>query len=174
VLSPSLTAAIGAAFSSKQAPAAHLAYTITTAPVLETKAPRTPPAGYQEFRSEFYKFQLFYPDDFEVKEYKGKESTAIYTFKAADGHSFEIFIVPYGDPQISKERFQMDEPSGILENMSTTTIDGVVAAFFNGRNASMGDTAEVWFIGRGFLYEVTTYKELAPWLSQLLATWQFL
>jgi hypothetical protein len=174
VLPSSLTGGIGTAFSNEKAPAPHLAYTITPAPVLEMKPQRTPPSGYKEFRSEFYKFQLFYPDNFEVKEYKGEESTATYTFKAADGHSLEIFIVPYGDRQISEARFKMDEPSGILDQMSTSTIDGALAASFYGRDPSMGDTAEVWFIGRGFLYEITTYKELDQWLSQQLATWQFL
>jgi hypothetical protein len=37
----------------------------------------------------------------------------------------------------------------------------------------MGDTREVWFIKGGFLYEVTTYKQLDTWLAQILQTWQF-
>jgi hypothetical protein len=31
---------------------------------------------------------------------------------------------------------------------------------FFGSNSAMGDTREIWFIHGGFLYEVTTYKEL--------------
>jgi hypothetical protein len=32
---------------------------------------------------------------------------------------------------------------------------------------------EIWFIHDGFLYEVTTYKELDSWLATIMQTWQF-
>jgi len=38
----------------------------------------------------------------------------------------------------------------------------------------LGDTAEIWFVSGGYLYEVTTLKPLAGWLSQIMGTWQFL
>jgi hypothetical protein len=33
------------------------------------------------------------------------------------------------------------------------------------QNSVMGDTREIWFIHGGFLYEVTTYKQLDSWLA---------
>ena len=50
-----------------------------------------------------------------------------------------------------------------------TTVDGVQAVRFHGQDAQIGDTYEVWFIKDGFLYEVTTYKQLEPWLDQILS-----
>jgi hypothetical protein len=44
---------------------------------------------------------------------------------------------------------------------------------FFGRNSIMGDTREVWFVHSGSLFEVTTYKELDAWLSQIMATWKW-
>jgi hypothetical protein len=44
---------------------------------------------------------------------------------------------------------------------------------FHGFDAAMGQTYEVWFIRGGFRYEISTYKELEPWLNQILATWRF-
>jgi hypothetical protein len=38
----------------------------------------------------------------------------------------------------------------------------------------MGAAHEVWFMHGGFLYEVVTYKPLAPWLMQILQTWRFI
>jgi hypothetical protein len=38
----------------------------------------------------------------------------------------------------------------------------------------LDDTREVWFIHGGFLYEITTYKELDAWLLPILHSWQFL
>jgi hypothetical protein len=49
----------------------------------------------------------------------------------------------------------------------------VPATAFYGSNSAMGDTREIWFIRGGFLYEVTTYKELDTWLATIMLTWQF-
>jgi hypothetical protein len=38
----------------------------------------------------------------------------------------------------------------------------------------MGQTYEIWFIKSGFLYEVSTYKELKPGLNEILSTWRFI
>ena len=43
-----------------------------------------------------------------------------------------------------------------------------------GKKTSAGDWREVWFIRRGFLYEVTTYKELNSWLANIMRTWKFI
>ena len=43
-----------------------------------------------------------------------------------------------------------------------------------GKKTSAGDWREVWFIRRGFLYEVTTYKELDSWLADIMRTWKFI
>jgi hypothetical protein len=45
---------------------------------------------------------------------------------------------------------------------------------FYGSNSVMGDTREIWFIHGGFLYEVTTYKELDSRLVPIMQTWQFI
>jgi hypothetical protein len=66
-----------------------------------------------------------------------------------------------------------DEASGVRNDPVHTTVAGVPALAFHGFDAAMGQTYEVWFIKNGFLYEVSTYKELEPWLNQILATWRF-
>ena len=53
-------------------------------------------------------------------------------------------------------------------------VDGTPATMFFGKNLIMGDTQEVWFIKNGFLYEVTTYKELDQWLAGIMKTWKFM
>jgi len=63
----------------------------------------------------------------------------------------------------------MDEPSGVKQESHDTVINGVPATTFFGFDARMGKTSEVWFIKDHFLYEISTYKELEPWLNQ----WRF-
>jgi hypothetical protein len=61
----------------------------------------------------------------------------------------------------------MQSPTDIL-------VDDARGTMFFGKNAIMGDTREAWFIHGGFLYEVTTYKELDMWLGGIMRTWKFI
>jgi hypothetical protein len=74
--------------------------------------------------------------------------------------------------EITEARFQLDEPSGVVNQLTHVTVNEVPATMFFGSNSVMGDTREIWFI-RGFLYEVTTYKEFDSWLTPIMQTWQF-
>jgi hypothetical protein len=69
--------------------------------------------------------------------------------------------------------FQLDEPSGVVNQPTHVTIDSVPATMFYGSNSIMGDTREIWFINAGLLYEVTTFKQLDTWLVPILQTWHF-
>jgi hypothetical protein len=137
--------------------------------------PRTPPAGLKEYRNEFYRFEMFYPDDLTPTVHDESGSAATITFQNADhSRSFQVFIVPYGDPKISKERFKTDLPSGIIDQPSNITVGGEPATEFYSTDSKVGDTREVWFVGRGFLYEITTYKELSDLLQPIVDSWMFL
>jgi hypothetical protein len=54
------------------------------------------------------------------------------------------------------------------------TVDGARGIEFFSNAPRMNDTREVCFIHGGFLYEVTTYKELDAWLQPILQSWQFI
>jgi hypothetical protein len=78
--------------------------------------------------------------------------------------------------RLSEARFKLDEhePSGAFDQPTDVMmIDGVHATMFYGSNPIMGDTREVWFIHGGFLYEVTTFKQLDSWLAGIMQTWRF-
>ena len=137
--------------------------------------PRDVPAGQKEFRSDLYDFSVLYPQDLNVKvtnEGGGASTIVFEDDKTAQG--FQIFIVPFAGSQITDERFKEDEPSGVRDSLKSVTIDGATGASFFGKNDAIGDTAEVWFIRGGYLYEVTALKLDAAWLSNIMTTWKFL
>jgi hypothetical protein len=86
---------------------------------------------------------------------------------------FEVYVTPYSGTQITEQEFKLDEPSGVENQPTHVTIDSVPATMFYGSNSVMGDTREIWFIHDGFLYEVTTYKQLDSWLAPIMQTWHF-
>ncbi len=152
-----------------------LAYVSPPVPKLERAAPRTPPQGYKEFRNEFYWFQMLYPANMTATLKPESGSAATITFEE-QGHAkdFELYVVPYGEQQITETRFKLDEPSGVMNEPREITVGGVTARFFYGKDAALGETAEVWFINKGFLYEMVTTKANATVLIEILKGWMFL
>jgi hypothetical protein len=91
----------------------------------------------------------------------------------SSGQGFDIFIVPYDQPKIAQQTFQMDEPSGVMNDPQNITIDGAPATEFLSINPAMGASFEIWFLHGGLLYEVTAPQPLDTWLLQIMETWQF-
>ena len=146
--------------------------TISESPV---PAPREVPEGMQEYRSDEYGFSLLLPEQMTIGETKeGQGATTLVFEDRAKQQGLQVFIVPFTGTQVSEERFRLDNPSGIRREMKDITIDGATGAAFYSEHPLLGETAEVWFVREGFLYEVTTLKVLAPWLTEILASWQFI
>ena len=136
---------------------------------------RIPQTGFKEYHSRAYHFSIFYPENLSVTEYKEGGNAETITFEETKGDKgFQIFILPYGEQQITQERFKMDVPSGVREEPVDIMIDGIRGNMFFSTNSLMGETREVWFIKGGFLYEVTTYKELDAWISGIMQSWKFI
>lgn len=151
---------------------------VATPPVApETRASTSPeklPNETREYHSAQYGFSLRYPKELSMKEYDEGNRARTVTFQdASTEHSFEIFVTPYTETQITSARFRMDEPSGVREQPADIMVDQTRAVIFYGKNPIMGDTREVWFIKNGYLYEVATYKSLDTWLANIMQTWRF-
>lgn len=149
--------------------------TSTTPPQL--LAPYPAPAGMRTYANAAYKFALAYPQELTAKEYDEGDGAMTVVFQNSDPQhalGFQIFITPYTGEKISEERFKADEPSGVRTGVQKVSVAGVEGVSFYSTSPTLGDTAEVWFIRGGYLYEVTTLKPLAPWLETFFGTWQFL
>ena len=131
--------------------------------------------GKRNYSNGTFHFSILYPDTLSAKEYKEQGGALTVSFQDANpNEGFEVYIAPYTDKQITAQRFKMDEPSGAFVQPTDVLVDGTPGTMFFGHNAMMGDTREVWFIHRGFLYEVATYKELDTWLAGIMQTRKFI
>jgi len=141
----------------------------------EALAPsRVSPAGLKEYRNEAPLFSLFYPKNLMITQFKEPAGATTLTFEDATGeYGFQIYIVPYAGTHVTKEQFNLDVPSKVMNQPIDVMIDTVRATMFFSRDALLGDTREVWFIHNGFLYEVTAYKALDAWLADIMQTWKF-
>jgi len=143
---------------------------------IATGTPRTTPAaGYSEYRNTTYGFSLFYPSDLSVNvNDDGDGATTVVFQDTKTVRGFQLFIVPYSGTQVTEQRFEEDEPSGVRNDVTTGLINGTPAAAFYSTDPRLGDTYEVWFIHGGYLYEATTLKPLEPWFQSVMQTWKFI
>ena len=153
----------------------------STSPAPDAQAPasakstRSVPAGSREYYSAQYRFSLLYPEFLSVKKIAESGGGMTVTFEnLKEARGFQIFVTPYAAAQVSDTRFKQDIPSGVRKNVTNISVGGASGASFYSYSEELGDTAEVWFLHGGLLYEVTTFKELAPWLADILSTWRFL
>jgi hypothetical protein len=131
--------------------------------------------GVKEYRSNDYHFSVKYPGDLPPRETHDRGHSLSVTFQKEAGQpGFAIYVAPINGNEITEERFLLDEPSGVRNDPTIISVDGVKALAFHGFDAAMGQTYEVWFIKGGFLYEVSTYKEIEPGLNEVLSTWRFI
>jgi hypothetical protein len=160
---------------------------LTLGPDSTTSPPILPPIAHadplpskqipavKEYRSNEFHFTVKYNTALPLHEYHGEGHTLTLAFQGKVGEeAWQIYVAPINGTEITKERFLIDEPSGVRKGETKTSIDGVPTIAFYGFDDGLGDTYEVWFIKDGFLYEVLTYKELEPELNEILATWRFI
>jgi len=133
------------------------------------------PQDSVQYTNSTYHFSLLYPKTLSIKEYSEKDGGHTITFQSLqEGRGFQIYIISYAGSQISEARFKEDLPSGVRKNVTSVSIDGATGAAFYSTDQLLGDTAEVWFLHGGYLYEVTTLKELTPWFDPIVQTWKFI
>jgi hypothetical protein len=148
----------------------------TGATVIATESvPPVIPTGYKEYKNDQYHFSVDYPEGLAPQEFHDSGPGLIVSFQSGAGQEgFQIYVAPVNGTQVTPERFKLDEPSGVMKDAVDTTVDGMVAKKFTSLDSSLGETWEIWFIKDGFLYEVTTYKQLDSWLDGIMQTWKFL
>lgn len=137
--------------------------------------PEELPDNVRRYTNSYHKFSLVYPRELQVQEYVEDNGTRTILFETTTHEQgFQIYITPYAGANVTREQFLKDQPSGVYKDPTNISVDGVPAIMFYGDSGLTGPTREIWFIHNGFLYEVTTYKELDAWLAEIMKTWNFI
>ncbi len=156
-------------------PAAETASAAAATPAAPQPLVREIPSGWKEYRSARFGFSLLVPESLQVQEFDEGGGAGTITFQNVnDAQGLQLFVVPYTGTTISDAQFKRDEPSGIRKLPKDISIDAVKATSFYSVSATLGETAEIWFIHDGYLFEATTPKPLASWFSSIMETWKFL
>lgn len=129
----------------------------------------------KEYNHPVYNFKFKYPKDFTISRYPDADGEVVLVQNATSGHGFQIFTVPFtdSDTTITKERINSSDPTIKVSDQQNVTIgnSGKGLAFISGSGTDQ--KREVWFIYKGVLYEITTFKKDDDLLRSVLSTWIF-
>jgi hypothetical protein len=127
-----------------------------------------------QYRSDRYFFTIEYPNDLVVREIDEKGATTILFQKPGEAKGFQIFVVRYRNDIITEKQFKKDLGGALPKDPRNITLpENIRAVHFKSESSVLGSTTEVWFIYKGYLYEITTYAELDSWLASILNTLHF-
>ena len=128
----------------------------------------------QEYHNKARGFSLRYPAELSIKEHDEGDGTYTIVFEDTAGEkSFQIFFTPYMGNTITQSRIVKDVPSGKFSAPVDIVVGGGTPALMFFSEGSLGRLREVWFLGGGFLYEITAHVHLDEWLSRIMSTWEF-
>lgn len=135
--------------------------------------------------SSIVNFTLDYPRDFKVHEEdvgaSGSSAEASapqgkkYVFESSEPkRGFEITVLPFDEASpLTKERILQDIPDMPIANEKNITVGkNIPALAFESEDESIGPTFEIWFIYSGNLYEIQTYAEFGPQMTDILKTFK--
>ena len=127
------------------------------------------------YRNGTYDFGLTFPSDLFVHEYDEGEGTRSIAFEKEGEHlGFQMFITPDPYGPVTLPGIQSAFPALKMQGTESLTIGtGTPALAFASSVQGFGSTSELWFAHDGYLFEISTYPNLGPWLAQIIDTIRF-
>lgn len=132
----------------------------------------------QRYQNNDYHFSLNYPKGFLTTQQNFQDQTGsqilLYAPKMKQG--FQITIYSFDEPgPLTKERILMDIPDIEITNETTIVIgNNIPTLAFESTDEVVGKTYDVWFVSKGYMYQIETYQTFKDQLLAILATWKFL
>ncbi len=122
-----------------------------------------------------YEFEVTLPPDYNPRELTTEAGdTIVFENKAGDG--VQILISPFDTIKVlTSDMIKKSIPDLKMDNIQTVDI-GVEhkgVAFISDNPDFGGASRDVWFVYKGFLYQISTYARLDSLLQSIFSTWQF-
>jgi hypothetical protein len=130
-----------------------------------------------DYENAQFGFSLKMPDGFSPLQLPEDETGAhTLVLQNSAGEGIQIRISPYVDVKtITADDITIAIPDMSISDPEVVTIgpEYTGVAFVSDNDAFEGASREVWFVYKGNLYQISTYKRLDTLLQAIFATWQF-
>lgn len=122
-----------------------------------------------------YEFNATLPPDYNPRELTTDTGdTIVFENKAGDG--IQILISPFDNIKVlTADMIKKSIPDLKMENIQTVDIgaEHKGVAFISDNSDFGGASRDVWFVYKGFLYQISTYARLDSLLQSIFGTWSF-
>lgn len=128
----------------------------------------------QTYQSAKYNFSFEYPKGFSVAEFIEREATDIILIQNTETRrGFQVAISPFGGPAlITPESILKDIPDMKINEPKNTISSGIRALEFLSDDGG-APKAEIWFINKGYLYQITAFEKDKDLIEKVLSSWVF-
>jgi len=125
-----------------------------------------------------YGFSFQYPETLTIGDTTAPtdEATTILAQDVTSHVGFQIYITPFtdSDPVITADRVQQSLPDVVMQEAQPVQVSGSNQGLsFLTKDASFGESRQVWFVYNGNLYQISTYSSQSVLLEKILTTWIF-
>lgn len=120
-------------------------------------------------------FSFQYPKSFRASAFSEGEGEIVLV-QSTDGTSgFQIYVTPFTqeDTHLTEKRLLEEIPDLVIEESQQINVAGGGEGLTFLSNNGSGKTREVWFIQKGYLFQVTAPLASQALLQEILKTWQF-
>lgn len=124
-----------------------------------------------------YGFSFRYPDALHIGGNMTSSDgvTTILVQDAVQHIGFQIYITPFtdSDPVITAARIAQSLPDLVIRDAQAVQVGDSQGLSFLTKDASFGESRQVWVVYKGNLYQISTYDAQGALLEKVLATWIF-
>src|SRR3989338_945017 len=119
-------------------------------------------------------FSFDYPEGYNIGEFSDGLDGEQQLLVQKDSVGFQLKITPFEeDVTLTEERIEEDVPDIVINEPIQIKVGEAIALAFLSESESLGQTREVWWVYRGYLYQITTYTEFDETMVKILETWRF-
>ncbi len=129
---------------------------------------------FNNFKSAKYNFSFEYPKGFSAAEFIEWETTDIILVQNSETRrGFQVAVSPFDGPDlITPGNILKDIPDMQINEPKNTISNGIRALEFLSDDGG-APKAEIWFINKGYLYQISAFKKDKDLIEKVLSSWKF-
>lgn len=133
----------------------------------------------QEYKDAKHSFSFLYPKGYTSSLTSDPDGNDIIVIEDSEKKTgFQVTVSPFDETEsnLTVERIHQDIPDLSIREPQEVLVgaNGKGIAFLSDNGNYDGNSREVWFVYKGFLYQISTYASLDPLLKSVFSTWKFL
>jgi hypothetical protein len=127
------------------------------------------------YKDPLYPFSFRYPPGFKVNTVSDEDRYTLLLQDTGVKSGIQISLIPFDESAdtLTQARIEKDIPGIVMQDVQPLLLgdSGGKGLAFRSNNPLFGSSREVWFVYKGYLYQITTYTSQDELLQAIMNTW---